>query len=114
MFHIEPDPDWYDPELAELETLSNGARDLIESGRLDEAERLCLELMTRFPDQIDWIELSAALMAARGRIEKAVKRYEQCLVFISRYPDGFDSESRAWYQSKIDRLRQKLESAPSK
>ena len=31
-----------------------------ESGLLDEAERMCLELKARFPDTIDWIERSAS------------------------------------------------------
>jgi tetratricopeptide (TPR) repeat protein len=104
MLPIDPDPDWFDPDLAELEDLSNGALDLIESRRLDEAERVCLELKKRFPDQIDWIERSATLHVARGQIDQAIEHYEQCLAHIDRYPDGFDSDSRAWYRDQIDRL----------
>ena len=105
MFPFDPDEDWYDAGLAELENLSNGVLDLIESGRFDEAERICLELKTRFPDQIDWIDRSAALEEARGEIEKALKHYQWGLVHIARYPDGFDSDSRAYYRRQIDRLR---------
>jgi hypothetical protein len=78
---------------------------LIECGRLDEAERICLELKLRFPDQIDWIEHSAAVCEARGQTQEAMQHYEQCLAHIDRYPDGFDSESRAWYRAQIERLR---------
>ena len=39
MFNRDPDPDWFhDSELDELERLSNGVVDLIESGHLDEAQ----------------------------------------------------------------------------
>ena len=107
MLFGDTDPDWYDPDLAELEVLSNGVLDLIESEHLDEAERICLELKRRFPDQIDWIEHSAALTVARGQIEQAIEQYEQCLAHINRHPDGFDSDSRAWYRSQIDRLSQR-------
>jgi hypothetical protein len=37
----------------------------IKEGRLDEAERTCKELMTRYPDQIDGIERLAAVYEAR-------------------------------------------------
>ena len=104
MLPIDPDSDWFDPDLRELEEFSNGALDLIESGRLDEAERMCLELKKRFPDQIDWIERSATLHFARGQVDQAIEHYEQCLAHIDRYPDGFDSDSRAWYRNQIDRL----------
>jgi len=104
MSHIDSDPDWFDPELAELEMLSNGTLDLIESGRLDEAERICLALKMRYPDQIDWIRHSAALKEASGQIEQAIEHYQKCLTHIDRYPDGFDSDSRAWYRNHA-RLR---------
>jgi len=66
---------------------------------------MCVELKKRFPDQIDWIERSAALHAARGKIGQAIEHYQLCLTYIDRYPDGFDSDSRAWYRDQIERLR---------
>ena len=107
MVNIDPDPDWsYDPELDELERLSNCVVDLIEIGHLDEAERKCLELKTRFPDMIDWIERSAAVQEARGRVDQAIEHYRRCLAYIDNCPDGFDTDSREWYRSQIDRLIQ--------
>jgi tetratricopeptide (TPR) repeat protein len=109
MLPIDTSLDWFDPDLAELEELSNGALDLIEIGRLDEAERMCFELKKRFPNQIDWNEHSAALYVARGQVDQAIAHYEQCLAHIDRYPDGFDLDSRAWYRDQIDRLLQQSE-----
>lgn len=104
MAAIETDPDeFFDPELDELETLSNGVLDLIEKGLLDEAERMCLELKARFPDMIDWIERSASLHEARGHVDKAVEHDRLCLAYIDRHLDDFDEESREWYQGRIDR-----------
>ena len=102
------DPDWsYDPDLDALERLSNGVIDLIKTGCLDEAQRNTLELKTRFPDQIDWIERSAAVCEARGQIDEAIEHYRRCLVFVDRHPEGFDSESRGWYRDQIERLRRR-------
>jgi hypothetical protein len=106
MSNIDRDADWFhDPDLDALERLSNGVLDLIERGCLDEAQRNCLELKTRFPDQIDWIERSAAVCEARGQIDEAIQHYGRCLVFIDSHPEGFDSDSKEWYRSQIGRLR---------
>jgi hypothetical protein len=105
MFRNDAHPNGFDLELAKLEELSNSALDLIEGGRLGEAERVCLELKERFPDQIDWLERSAALHEARGQVDQAIERYQECLTHIDRYPDGFDSDSRAWYRDRITRLQ---------
>jgi hypothetical protein len=105
MSNHETEPeDFFDPDLDELETLSNGVLDRNESGLLDEAERMCLELKARFPDTIDWIDRSAELHEARGHVDRAVEHYRLCLAYIDRHPDGFDDESREWYRERIDRL----------
>ena len=78
--------------------MSHGVVDLIESGHLDEAHRNFLELETRFPDQIDQV----------------IDHHRRCLAHIHSNPDGFDSDSRAWYRSQIDRLRKPSTSDGSK
>ena len=105
MMQHDADPNGFDRELAELEALSNGALDLIERGRFDDAERVCLELKRRFPEQIDWIDRFAQLHLARGQVGRAIECYRECLAHIERDPDGFDSDSRAWYRDEIARLR---------
>ena len=75
MNKFTPDTEWrHDPELDELEQLSNSVIDLIERGHLDDAERACLELKRRFPDMIDWIERSGAVHEARGDVSRAIER----------------------------------------
>ena len=105
MFHDDTDPDRCDRGLAVLEALSNGALDLIKHGRYIEAEQICRELEQRFPDQIDWLDRLAILHEARGEVDRAIERYEECLTHIDRYPDGIDSDCRAWYRDQIARLR---------
>jgi hypothetical protein len=62
----------FDPDLELRERLSNGALDLIEAGRFDEAERMPQELKRRFPDQPDWIERAALLHETRGELREAI------------------------------------------
>jgi len=96
--------DELDLGLAELERLSNGVLDLIESGRLEEAERDCHELNRRFPDSIDWMDRSARVAEAKGESARAIDHYRRCIAFIDRDSDGFDEEVRVSYQHDIDRL----------
>jgi hypothetical protein len=102
----DPDTEWpLDPELDELERLSNSVVELIEDGRLGEAERACLELRRRHPDLIDWIDRTGLLHEARGDVSQAVEHYRLCIIFIEGNPDDFDAESKDYYRLAIERLQ---------
>jgi tetratricopeptide (TPR) repeat protein len=94
-----------DPDLDLLERLSNGALDLIEAGRLEEAERMCQELRRRFPDQPDWIERAALLHETRGELGEAIADYERCIAFADSEAGEFDECFKADCRRQIDRLR---------
>jgi hypothetical protein len=104
---FNPDDD-FDPELAELEDLSNNIVDLIHAGKLDEAERACFELRCRFPNEIDWMSHTAAIAAGKGQTARALEHYKRCLDFIDRDPDGWDEEARAAFRARIDELERGL------
>jgi tetratricopeptide (TPR) repeat protein len=99
-----PDIKFY-PDLDLLERLSTGALDLIEAGRVDEAERMCQELKRRFPDQPDWIERAALLHEIRGELGAAIADYERCIAFAGSEAGGFDESFKADCRRQIDRLR---------
>ena len=46
-------------------------------------------------------------------LDQAIEGYEACLAHIDRHPDGFDSDSRAWYRDQIERLRRQSKRARS-
>jgi len=94
----------FDPEVHELDRLSNSVPDLIREGRLDDAERACRELKRKFPEVIDWIERSGALHEARGENETAIKYYRECIEFIDNN-EGFDAEIKEEFRAAIERLR---------
>jgi hypothetical protein len=109
MVKINPfDSPPFEPELDELERLSNAALSLIERGRLADAEKVCLELRLLFPEQIDWIERTACLHEARGNVGQAVEHYRRCIDTIDTHSDDFDPESRDHYESAIRRLEPRV------
>lgn len=93
----------------ELDALTNRVPDLIEAGRLDEAEAVGFDLLNRFPDQIDGMERLAEVYEARGDAEKAVEYYRKAAVFATLNL-GFDAEAAAWYASEARRLERHVKS----
>lgn len=87
-----------------LEQLSNSVVDLIQDGRLDEAEEACRQLQREFPDVIDWIERTGSIHEARGETDKAIEYYRRCLQYIDDHPDYFEEASKDWYRRTIKRL----------
>jgi len=93
-----------DEGLDELERLSNGVLYLIDTGRLEDAERACSELERKFPDQIDWLDRTGSLYEARGDPGAAIGCYRRCLDFIEQNPEGFDESSKDMYRGMIEHL----------
>ncbi|MFH1124866.1 MAG: SEC-C metal-binding domain-containing protein [Pseudomonadota bacterium] len=91
------------PGFTDLDDLSNSVVDLIEKGRLDEAEAVCRELLKRYPDQIDGTERLAAVYEARGENKMAAQYYRKAAQFAQGSP-GFDRELIDWYSSKAKEL----------
>ena len=100
---FDPNDD-FDPDLAELEELSNAVLDLIGAGKLEEAERQCRELHRRFPQTIDWIERTADVAEAKGETARAIEHYARCIDYIDRNPEDFDEAGKAHFRRAIDRL----------
>ena len=80
---------WEDDDLAET---SNAVVDLIDAGRLDEAEAAARDLLLRYPDVVDGLERLGMVYLARGDRKRAADYYRQAAAFILENPDGFDGE----------------------
>jgi len=91
------------PAFTDLDDLSNSVVDLIKEGRLDKAEAVCHELLSRYPDQIDGTERLAAIYEARGENKMAAQYYRKAAQFAQDNP-GFDQEMIDWYLSKAKGL----------
>ena len=91
------------PGSTDLDDLSNSVVDLIKTGRLEEAEAACQELLRRYPDQIDGTERLAAVYEAKGEKKMAAEYYRKAAEFAKGSP-GFDQELIDWYSSKATEL----------
>ena len=76
----------------DLDQLSNSVVDLIQSGRLDEAEQGCRRLIEEFPDQVDGLMRLASVYKARGDKPKAVEYFKKAAEFMQSKPDCYDEE----------------------
>lgn len=104
--HTPKSAGYFMHEIDALDNLSNKILDLIDAGRLDEAEKSCQKLLTRYPDQIDGIDRMALLLEAKGENEKAAGYYRKAFTFAKTNP-GFDPESVQWYVEQAERLESK-------
>ncbi len=95
--------DYLTADLDDLDNLSNSVVDLIKERRLDEAEKVCCELLSRYPDQIDGIDRLAEVYEARGNNKKAAQYYRKAATF-AKSNSGFDQEAIEEYLSKANRL----------
>ena len=89
----------------EIDQLSNSVVDLLNDGRLDEAEAACQELKAQYPEIIDWIIRAAMVHEARGQTQQAITHYEQALQFMDAHPDDFDDMSRKPFRQTIEHLK---------
>ena len=88
----------------ELTQASNAAVDLVQAGKLDEAERAARDLLVRFPDVHDGYDRLGMVYEARGDRQKAVECYRKVIEFIRSDPDRFHPSFEASIQQVIERL----------
>jgi len=99
---LMPSPiDWSD--FDDLDDLSNRVVDLVNDGKLQEAENACDELDRRFPDMIDCLERRAMLLEARGQQKQAADYYRRAAQYAQTH-DGFDPEIVDEYLDSATRL----------
>jgi len=91
----------------DLDEMSNSVVDLINAGRLNEAEARCQELKQKYPMLIDWRERFAAVYEAKGELQKALDHYRLAKEFAETN-EGFDTEGIDYYQRKITALERAL------
>lgn len=65
--------------FAELDDLSNEALDLIDAGKLEDAEVLAQKLLTGYPEVSDGLEKMAMIREAQGRNKEATDYYRKAV-----------------------------------
>ena len=96
------DDDQYD----ELAAASNAVVDLVDAGRLDEAEAAAHDLLERFPGVHDGYARLGLIHEIRGNTELAIEYYRKVIAFARDHPDPDEPVIEADYQKLIARLEQ--------
>jgi len=94
----------YDDDVDELTTASNAAVDLVNAGKLDEAERAARDLLQRFPDVHDGWDRLGMVYEARGDNRQAADCYRKVVAFIRAHPDQYDAGYDSVFQELVDEL----------
>lgn len=87
-----------------LDRESNQIIDLIDEGRLDEAETAAKQLLKNYPEVIDGFERLGMVYEARGQNSLAADMFQKALDFTFEH-DGFEEKGRDYYRDKIKKLR---------
>jgi tetratricopeptide (TPR) repeat protein len=90
----------------EMAAASNAVVDLVDAGKLDEAERAAHDLLERFPDAHDGYARLGLVYEVRGDNRQAIDYYRKVIAFVREHSDLYDPVFADGYQLLIDRLEQ--------
>jgi tetratricopeptide (TPR) repeat protein len=88
----------------ELTANSNAAVDLVDEGRLDEAEQVARHLLERFPDVHDGWDRLGMVYQARGDNRKAADCYRKVIEVIRAHPENYDPGFEAIFHRLVEKL----------
>ena len=100
------EPERFAPEAAigaeddGLDEASNVVIDLIDAGRLDEAEHAAQDLLERYPEVHDGLERLAMVAAARGDRPRAAEYYRKAADFVHAHADQYDPEMEVYLRKR--------------
>jgi tetratricopeptide (TPR) repeat protein len=86
-----------------LDEESNHVIDLINDGKLDEAELAAQALLEKYPDMIDGLERLGAVHKAKGNSKLAADYYRKALAHVNSH-EGFGPGMGERYQREITEL----------
>jgi tetratricopeptide (TPR) repeat protein len=93
-----------DDEEDELTAASNAAVDLVNAGKLDEAEKAARDLLERFPDVHDGYDRLGMVYEARGDKKQAADYYRKVIEFVRAHPEQYDPDFEVPFRELIDEL----------
>jgi len=91
-------------EEDELTKTSNAAVDLVQSGKLDEAEAAARDLIARYPEVHDGWDRLGMMYEAKGENKTAADCYRKAVQIIRERPQQYDPEFANAFLELIDKL----------
>jgi tetratricopeptide (TPR) repeat protein len=92
-----------------LDDASNVVIDLINAGRLDEAEHAAQELLERYPEVHDGFERLAMVATARGDRLRAAEYYRQAADFVHAHADQYGPEMEVYLRTRAAEFSTSIE-----
>jgi tetratricopeptide (TPR) repeat protein len=83
-----------------LDDASNRVIDLIDAGRLDEAEHAAQDLLKRYPEVHDGLERLAMVAAARSDRPRAAEYYRKAADFVHAHADQYGPEMEVYLRKR--------------
>jgi tetratricopeptide (TPR) repeat protein len=93
-----------DDDEDELTTASNAAVDLVNAGKLDEAEKAARDILERFPEAHDGYDRLGMVCEARGDKKQAAYYYRKVVEFIRAHAEDYDPEFEALFHKLVAEL----------
>jgi tetratricopeptide (TPR) repeat protein len=87
-----------------LDAASNAVIDLIEAGKLEEAEAAARDLLVRYPDVHDGWDRLGMVYEARSNSRQAADCYRKVIDFLRQHPDYADPEMAEDYAKLVAKL----------
>ena len=84
-----------------LDDASNRVIDLIDAGRLEEAEQGATDLLEKYPEVHDGLERLAMVYAARGDRPRAAAYYRKAADFVHDRADQYDPGMEIYLRKKV-------------
>ena len=83
-----------------LDEASNVVIDLIDAGRLDEAEHAAQDLLERYPEVHDGLERLAMVAAASGDRPRAAEYYRKAADFVHAHADQYGPKMEVYLRAR--------------
>ena len=91
-----------DDDYEGLDEASNSVIDLIDAGRLNEAEQGARHLLEKYPNVHDGLERLAMVYAARGDRPRAAEYYRKAADFVHDRADQYGPKMEIYLRKKVE------------
>jgi tetratricopeptide (TPR) repeat protein len=102
LLEVEDPLDNFDAETFTAE--SNAIIDLIDAGKLDEAERAARALLANYPQVHDGYDRLGMVYEARGDRPQAAHWYRECLEFVRKNKELYEPAVEDRYEQLIEKM----------
>ena len=102
--HCEHCGDLMDDVTDELTRDSNAVIDLVQEGKLDEAEQAAHALLAHYPEVHDGYDRLGMVYEARGDKKAAADCYRKVIEFVRAHPDQYEPTFTVTFEQMVDEL----------